>query len=244
MRCRRTPDISTCRCATTPSITSSTCSRCSRTRRRALRAGQRPHAAQAARAAPRRGARRAGRPSPFPHLQRLGDVALFVAGFLAGSFARRPVDIDYHIATGGRALPARLRRAPYRGPQRVLGGVFAELPRDKFQPLVRCPERDRRGGGAIARLATCCASTSCGTRPGSPRAITGCSAEARHPSRGRRRVRGLSRHGRTGPSKRLEALLTGIYDLDTGCRVEDFLVTDRQALPGECHGLRATSSSS
>jgi hypothetical protein len=34
--------------------------------------------------------------------------------------------------------------------------------------------------------------------------------------------------------ERLEALLTGIYDLDTGCRVEDFLVTDRQQLPGEC----------
>jgi hypothetical protein len=33
---------------------------------------------------------------------------------------------------------------------------------------------------------------------------------------------------------RLESLLTGIYDLDVGCRVEDFLVTDRQALPGEC----------
>jgi hypothetical protein len=34
--------------------------------------------------------------------------------------------------------------------------------------------------------------------------------------------------------ERLETLLTGIYDLDTGCRVEDFLVTDRQQLPGEC----------
>jgi hypothetical protein len=33
---------------------------------------------------------------------------------------------------------------------------------------------------------------------------------------------------------RLESLLTGLYDLETGCRVEDFLVTDRQALPGEC----------
>jgi hypothetical protein len=33
---------------------------------------------------------------------------------------------------------------------------------------------------------------------------------------------------------RLEALLTGIYDLDIGCRVEDFLVTDRAQLPGEC----------
>lgn len=34
--------------------------------------------------------------------------------------------------------------------------------------------------------------------------------------------------------ERLETLLTGIYDLDIGCRVEDFLVTDRQLLPGEC----------
>ncbi len=34
--------------------------------------------------------------------------------------------------------------------------------------------------------------------------------------------------------ERLETLLTGIYDLDVGCRVEDFLVTDRQSLPGEC----------
>ena len=34
--------------------------------------------------------------------------------------------------------------------------------------------------------------------------------------------------------ERLEALLTGIYDLDIGCRVADFLVTDRQSLPGEC----------
>jgi hypothetical protein len=34
--------------------------------------------------------------------------------------------------------------------------------------------------------------------------------------------------------ERLEALLTGIYDLDIGCRVGDFLVTDRAQLPGEC----------
>ncbi len=34
--------------------------------------------------------------------------------------------------------------------------------------------------------------------------------------------------------ERLETLLTAIYDLDIGCRVEDFLVTDRQSLPGEC----------
>jgi hypothetical protein len=34
--------------------------------------------------------------------------------------------------------------------------------------------------------------------------------------------------------ERLEALLNDIYDLDTGCRVTDFLVTDRQELPGGC----------
>jgi hypothetical protein len=67
-------------------------------------------------------------------LQRLGDVALFVAGFLAGSFARRPVGVDYHIAMGGRAYGA-LAQAPHHGARRVLVDVFAEL-EDKFQPLV------------------------------------------------------------------------------------------------------------
>ncbi len=70
----------------------------------------------------------------FRTLQRLGDVALFVAGFLAGSYARRPVDVDYHIAMGGRAY-GTLAQAPYHGAQRVLGCVFAEL-QDKFQFLV------------------------------------------------------------------------------------------------------------
>ena len=70
----------------------------------------------------------------FRTLQRMGDVALFVAGFLAGSFSRRPVDVDYHIAMGGRAY-GTLAQAPYRGAQRVLAYVFAEL-QDKFQPLV------------------------------------------------------------------------------------------------------------
>jgi hypothetical protein len=70
----------------------------------------------------------------FRTLQRLGDVALFVAGFLAGGFTRRPVDVDYHIAMGGRAYGA-LAQAPFHGAQRILGCVFAEL-EDKFQPLV------------------------------------------------------------------------------------------------------------
>src|SRR6478752_6150073 len=39
----------------------------------------------------------------FRGLQRLGDVSLFIAGFFSAGFARKLVDIDYHIAMGGRA---------------------------------------------------------------------------------------------------------------------------------------------
>lgn len=67
-------------------------------------------------------------------LQRLGDVSLFIAGFFAHSFASKLIDIDYHIAMGGRAYAA-LAEANARGRVRVLGAVFAELA-EKFQPLV------------------------------------------------------------------------------------------------------------
>jgi hypothetical protein len=67
-------------------------------------------------------------------LQRLGDVSLFVAGFFAQSFAAKLIDIDYHIAMGGRAY-GQLAQATARGRGRVLAAVFAELS-DKFQPLV------------------------------------------------------------------------------------------------------------
>ena len=67
-------------------------------------------------------------------LQRLGDVSLFIAGFFAHGFARKLIDIDYHIAMGGRAYSA-LAVSLARGRRRVLGPVFAELAA-KFQPLV------------------------------------------------------------------------------------------------------------
>jgi hypothetical protein len=67
-------------------------------------------------------------------LQRLGDVSLFVAGFFAQSFARKLIDIDYHIAMGGRAYGA-LADAMSRGKGRVLGQVFGELA-NNFQPMV------------------------------------------------------------------------------------------------------------
>jgi hypothetical protein len=67
-------------------------------------------------------------------LQRLGDVSLFVAGFFARGFARKLIDIDYHIAMGGRAYSS-LAEVMNRGRSRALGGVFAELA-VKFQPVV------------------------------------------------------------------------------------------------------------
>ena len=67
-------------------------------------------------------------------LQRLGDVSLFIAGFFAHSFARKLIDIDYHIAMGGRAY-GTLAGGLCRGRRQVLGRVFAELAA-KFQPLV------------------------------------------------------------------------------------------------------------
>jgi hypothetical protein len=67
-------------------------------------------------------------------LRRLGDVSLFMAGFFARHFARRTVDVDYHIAMGGRAYGS-LAQSLERGRQRALAEVFAELAA-KFQPLV------------------------------------------------------------------------------------------------------------
>jgi hypothetical protein len=67
-------------------------------------------------------------------LQRLGDVSLFIAGFFAQSFARKLIDIDYHIAMGGQAY-ASLADTMSRGKARVLGQVFSELSQN-FQPMV------------------------------------------------------------------------------------------------------------
>jgi len=77
--------------------------------------------------------------APTPHerergLQRLGDVSLFIAGFFAHSFARKLIDIDYHIAMGGCAYET-LAGGLCRGRRQVLGRVFAELAA-KFLPLV------------------------------------------------------------------------------------------------------------
>jgi hypothetical protein len=68
-------------------------------------------------------------------LRRLGDVSLFIAGFFAQSFARKLIDIDYHIAMGGRAYGtlADTMRSSMRG--QAFSAVFLELAQ-KFQRLV------------------------------------------------------------------------------------------------------------
>jgi hypothetical protein len=68
-------------------------------------------------------------------LQRIGDVALFIAGFFADSLAHNLVDLDYYIYMGGTAygsLSDEIRGTP-RG--RALCDVYRELAR-KFQLVV------------------------------------------------------------------------------------------------------------
>ncbi len=67
-------------------------------------------------------------------LQRLGDVSLFIAGFFARSFARKLVNIDYHISMGAQAYSTLADTDRGRRGE-VLGRVFAELA-GKFLPLV------------------------------------------------------------------------------------------------------------
>jgi hypothetical protein len=68
-------------------------------------------------------------------LQRIGDIALFVAGFFAESLAGKPVDVDYYITMGGTAYGSLSEEV--RGTFR--GNAFAPIYRElavKFQVLV------------------------------------------------------------------------------------------------------------
>ncbi len=68
-------------------------------------------------------------------LQRVGDVALFIAGFFADSLAHKLVDLDYYIYMGGNAYGSLSEeiRGTTRG--KALAAVYRELAR-KFQILV------------------------------------------------------------------------------------------------------------
>jgi hypothetical protein len=68
-------------------------------------------------------------------LQRIGDVALFIAGFFIESLANKAVDVDYYICMGGSAYGSLSEevRGTFRG--NVLADVYRELA-DKFQVLI------------------------------------------------------------------------------------------------------------
>lgn len=68
-------------------------------------------------------------------LQRIGDVALFIAGFFADGLAGKAVDVDYYIYMGGNAYESLSdeMRGTFRG--RAFAPVYRELA-VKFQVLV------------------------------------------------------------------------------------------------------------
>lgn len=68
-------------------------------------------------------------------LQRLGDVSLFVAGFFARSFARKLIDVDYHIAMGGNAYSSLADTMPRSLSGRSIAAIYVQLAQ-KFQRLV------------------------------------------------------------------------------------------------------------
>jgi hypothetical protein len=66
-------------------------------------------------------------PERFRILKKLGDFALYMAGYFADSLSGKAVDVDYYIAMGSNAYgsASRLLRAQPRGD--VFGPVFIEL---------------------------------------------------------------------------------------------------------------------
>lgn len=68
-------------------------------------------------------------------LQRLGDVALFMAGFMADSLDRSAVGVDYYVRMGGGAYQSLAARLPATTRGRAFAPVFRELAA-KFQDVV------------------------------------------------------------------------------------------------------------
>ncbi|MGI9291527.1 MAG: hypothetical protein ACR2QG_09675 [Gammaproteobacteria bacterium] len=68
-------------------------------------------------------------------LQRLGDVALFVAGFFADDLQSSVVDLDYYVSMGGGAYVSLSHQSGGTIRGRVTGAIFAELG-EKFQQFV------------------------------------------------------------------------------------------------------------
>ncbi len=68
-------------------------------------------------------------------LQRIGDVALFIAGFFADGLAHKLVDLDYYIHMGGTAYGSLSDEIRGTARGRALADIYRELAR-KFQIVV------------------------------------------------------------------------------------------------------------
>ena len=175
-------------------------------------------------------------------LQRLGDVSLFVAGFFARSFARKLVDIDYHIAMGGNAYSALADTLQRSLSGRCVAAVYVQLAQ-KFQRLVdalnEVSEMSYRHTDAdILRLYEIWMKTG---SPARARAAEQARRTAREAGRSARAL-GIAREAPPSiPEPRawdpmsavlrgMQSLLGRLYDVDVRHDVADFLITDRHAL--------------
>lgn len=80
-------------------------------------------------------------------LQRLGDVALFLAGFMAEGFDRKAVGIGYYVRMGGGAYRTLSMNLPANPRGRAFAPVFAELAA-KFAEVVDVLNEVRDAGAS------------------------------------------------------------------------------------------------
>jgi hypothetical protein len=114
-------------------------------------------------------------------LQRLGDVSLFIAGFFAHSFARKLIDIDYHIAMGGRAY-GTLACGLARGRRHVLGRYLPNWRPSSSRWSMRWARSAMRPGATPRR--TSCGCTRSGSRPAVHAPAACCASSASKPTPG------------------------------------------------------------
>jgi len=80
-------------------------------------------------------------------LQRLGDVALFIAGFMAEGLDRKAVGVGYYVRMGGGAYRTLSMNLPANPRGRAFAPVFAELSA-KFAAVVDVLNEVRHAGAS------------------------------------------------------------------------------------------------
>ena len=69
------------------------------------------------------------------HLQRLGDVSLFVSSLFSGALKRKPIDVGYYMSMGESAYGCLASSSVHSSRDRALVSVFTELSKS-FEQLV------------------------------------------------------------------------------------------------------------